>query len=161
MYLHKGINYNVKISLVNERPPLKISFSYVFLTQQAVKNVEILVSMSKKEPNYTLNSGVYANPKEISIYGEGKDPVTNREMFTKKWLYMTIISHTQDVKLKLFPNFQNTVSKKRKGNQTGITMKEQVASIDPVTGAEISKVQETDQEINIQNYNFTRGGQQV
>ena len=94
MYLHKGISYNIKISLSNERPPLRVSFQYVYMTQQSVKNVEILVSTSKKEPNYTFNSGVYGNPKEITIHGEAKDPLTNRDLFSKKWVYMTIVSHT-------------------------------------------------------------------
>ena len=82
---------------------MTINFCY---RDNEVKFVQVYISYSNKEPSAHHNSGTYVNPAQIKLMGTHADPKTGKTSFDKDWLYITVDSQNQGLRIKMLAKFK-------------------------------------------------------
>ena len=70
-----------------------------------VGTIDVYISYKTKEPDSYSNNGQYSNPKKIEITGSKKDRNTGKIYFNEEWLYISILSRTMNIRIRVHPKF--------------------------------------------------------
>ena len=114
-YLVKDIPLNLKLKLEQMLSPLNFFISYP--QAAASKRVHFFLSHSNKEPSLGNHEWKYLNPTTVKVDGTIKDLKLGCHVFEYEWIYLTVISET-DQRIKINPRFkQNIYTNKAKKDE--------------------------------------------
>lgn len=110
--IFKNISLNLKLRLYEKPGPLTLTFTY--RSSAMAKSVMLYVSHTTKEPTQHSNMASHIlsrSPMKIKVAGQ-IDPKTQKQIFEKQWLYMTLVyDQEEDCSLKIAAKFNYQVKK--------------------------------------------------